>query len=275
MGIGSLPTATDGNKIPASHNNAIKDALTANLVPRNTAGNATDVAGSFGTSTYRWIAGFFRRLFIGTAGSSSNNIKLHRGGNAVLQVLAGDDTTDDGVESINIAQIDACASNRAIPPASIKAGRSFFHTVWKALFFTDGSNWHRIIKESFWGPTTSGQIIPVPNTGVWTDIPNNSVSVTTNGLPIFFTCLEGYFDVDKGSAAGTSGSIHVRLLRGTTQVGFSMPIGSSGISLIPVSCCSWHDVPSPGTYTYKLQVMSNQAGAIVSVIGCRFFGKEF
>ena len=54
MGTNSIPTATSGNIIPKEHHNAIKEALSDDLVPRNTAGSPTDEAGDLGSSSYSW-----------------------------------------------------------------------------------------------------------------------------------------------------------------------------------------------------------------------------
>ena len=69
MGTGSLTTETDGDTANAADVNQYKNALLENLVPRNTAGVATDLAGSLGTSALRWLNAYISKLIIGTVAS--------------------------------------------------------------------------------------------------------------------------------------------------------------------------------------------------------------
>jgi len=46
-------------------------------------------------------------LTVGQSATSSQNAKLHRGGNGIMEVVSGDDTTADGTASANKAQLSA------------------------------------------------------------------------------------------------------------------------------------------------------------------------
>lgn len=59
MGTNNIPTASNGSVIPASDHNSLKEALTLDLVPRNSSGVPTAIAGNCGTGTYPWLAVFF------------------------------------------------------------------------------------------------------------------------------------------------------------------------------------------------------------------------
>lgn len=72
MGLNNIPTATDGTVIPSSHHNSIKEALTADLVPRNVDGIPQELAGSLGTITFPWI-----KLVLGIA---SNRLRVETDG---------------------------------------------------------------------------------------------------------------------------------------------------------------------------------------------------
>lgn len=52
MGTNNIPSATDGNPIPASDHNSIQEALANDIVPRNTSGAPTANQGDLGSSTY-------------------------------------------------------------------------------------------------------------------------------------------------------------------------------------------------------------------------------
>lgn len=79
MGTNNIPTATDGTVIPSSDHNSLKEALTTNLVPRNTSGVSTESAGSLGTSVFPWLS-----LFLG---ASADQISIDvDGGELVFNV---------------------------------------------------------------------------------------------------------------------------------------------------------------------------------------------
>lgn len=81
MGTGSIPSATGGNIIAPTDHNALKAALIQTFVPRNAAGVAEDVAGSLGSSIYRWNFAYIVQMFIGAA---SNNLKMYEGADGEL-----------------------------------------------------------------------------------------------------------------------------------------------------------------------------------------------
>ncbi len=65
MGTNTIPSATSGNVIPKEHNNAIKEALGVDFVPRDVDGIPTAVAGSLGTATFTWLRMFFGQVASG------------------------------------------------------------------------------------------------------------------------------------------------------------------------------------------------------------------
>jgi len=54
MGTNNLTTKSNGETVIATDPNQYKEALTNDLVPRNTAGAATDGGGDLGSATYGW-----------------------------------------------------------------------------------------------------------------------------------------------------------------------------------------------------------------------------
>jgi len=71
-GTNNLTTITDGSVADAGDLNQFKTALNNDLVPRNSSGVPTDVAGGLGTTTFRWTDSYFEKAFIGTVGSLIN-----------------------------------------------------------------------------------------------------------------------------------------------------------------------------------------------------------
>src|SRR4051812_26816518 len=71
----TLPLKIDGQTIDASWFNTIRDALGGDLIPRNTSGIATDLAGSLGTSSQRWVNVYLRNLLLADSGVNSITLK--------------------------------------------------------------------------------------------------------------------------------------------------------------------------------------------------------
>lgn len=95
---------------------------------------------------------------IGNSGTANNNVRLHRGGNGLLQFVAGGDATSEGSSSTNLAQISAEIENATsgARPANGNAGRAIWVTDTQRLQIDDGSAWRTI------GPnpsTTKGDLI--------------------------------------------------------------------------------------------------------------------
>lgn len=65
MGDQTIATAASGQKIPPSHHNSIKNALSEDFLPRNSSGIVTSVAGAIGSLLYRWANVFTDKLTVG------------------------------------------------------------------------------------------------------------------------------------------------------------------------------------------------------------------
>ena len=76
MGVNNIPTAVDGAVIPSSDHNAIKEALAADHVPRNTDGIPTSEAGSLGRPDLTWLNLFF--------GLATNQLSLTSDGTTII-----------------------------------------------------------------------------------------------------------------------------------------------------------------------------------------------
>jgi len=74
MGTNTLPSAVDGNVIPASHHNALVEAFLQVIVPRNAAKAPTDLAGQLGNSLYRFARAYCAEYLIG---ETADNLKIY------------------------------------------------------------------------------------------------------------------------------------------------------------------------------------------------------
>lgn len=89
-----------GGKVRTSHVNQYFQALSQNVVPRNSSGVATDEAGSLGTSTFEW-----KNANIVTGYWQAGDIKCHHTFNGLLPVAQGWMLMDGRI--INLANYDA------------------------------------------------------------------------------------------------------------------------------------------------------------------------
>lgn len=67
MGTNNFSTKNPGDVISSADPNQYKTGLDENVVPRNTSGIPTDIAGGLGTTLYRWATSYIKRIYLGTA----------------------------------------------------------------------------------------------------------------------------------------------------------------------------------------------------------------
>lgn len=113
----------------------------------------------------------------------------------------------------------------------------------------------------------------------YVDVTNLSVSITTTGRPVFIGIIADTTAAYLGSSntsGGTNGS-SFKIVRGSTDIMISSlrsdNSSATSISRVPPSSV-WHiDTPSSGTYTYKVQCISN-SGVSTSAINCKLIAYE-
>lgn len=76
MSDNTLSVATPGQDIPADHHNELVQALLQNQVPRNTTRAPEDLAGSLGTSVFRFLRAYVNEYRIGAVLS---NLRIYEG----------------------------------------------------------------------------------------------------------------------------------------------------------------------------------------------------
>ena len=147
---------TSSGKIKIAIGGAVKELLRADLAQITTYANvaALPAAGNAGRVAYLSDS---KKVFfdngtawapvvgmVGTSSTASENIKLHRRGAAIMQLVPGDDATSDGSTATSLAQLDSKILNVAgvgsLPTAG-QTGRVAFVTDVKKLYVDDGTTW--------------------------------------------------------------------------------------------------------------------------------------
>jgi len=121
--------------------------------------------------------------------------------------------------------------------------------------------------------TTSGSLV---------DVTNLSVSITTTGRPVFIGLIGrggGNTSYLSAANAGDIASALLSIVRDSTSVLDSSIYtrsdgGASATIQTPVSVLNHVDVPSAGTYTYKVQVARGQASTTVTVLNAILIAYE-
>ena len=101
--------------------------------------------------------------------------------------------------------------------------------------------------------------------GSWVDVTNLTVTITTNGNPVFLS-IQADGSSSGSQLAVVNSVVDIRILRGASVVFLNrFGSGTGDTVYYPVSI-NYLDTPSAGTYTYKVQAnMSNLAGNAASV----------
>lgn len=109
-------------------------------------------------STKRALLRNDTKCVIGNSGTTANNIRFHRGGNALLQFVLASDATAEGSTSNSLAQISVRAANytSGTRPTAANAGRLIWETDTSLVKVDNGAGWQTV------GPsptTTKGDLI--------------------------------------------------------------------------------------------------------------------
>lgn len=217
MGTGPVNSESDGQTADAADVNQFRNALVEDFVPRNSSGVAADLAGNMGTTLFRWLAGYFQKIFIGAVASGlsfeedSGEIIVKVGGSEVARFDSNGLTFD----SLNKGYAKGSALNATVSATS--------YTDFSGATVTITSNGGRIM------------ILLVAQQTPGT----SSISVTkTTG---------------SGGANGTlrclrDGSTEMGRI-GFNPIDSTVPLSQTWNSGQVV----FWDQPAAGTYTYKLQ----------------------
>ena len=142
---------------------ALPAAATAGRIVWNT---VTGQASLDDATNYRALLRNDGKAIIGNSATASDNIRFHRGGAGVLQIVSGSDVTAEGSLSTSIAQLGYRAVNYATVslPATGNAGRIAFDTTTLTPKFDNGSAWNELVDTST-VQTISGKTLTDPTFG--------------------------------------------------------------------------------------------------------------
>jgi len=236
MGDNTLITKLDGDTISVNDVNQYKTAMNQDIVPRSTSGVATNEAGSFGTTVYRWLSGWVKTLNIGTP--ANNNIIDEDGTGLRLK-------SDSGIQiDINGTPIGSGIDSNGIS--------------------------RNMLAQANYQLSASCGVYNLTGTTAETDVTNLSVTITTTGKPVMIgLCADQSGGYNQVLASGYI--FNVRYYRDSTimlQTDIA-PAGYWGDGMPYV-----FDAPTAGTYIYKMTVqLSNSAGG-ANVTRLKLFAYE-
>ena len=84
MGTNTIADVADATIADATDLNQYKTALVQDQYPRNVSGAITDIEGSLGSSSYRWLNAFIKKIYIGES-ASNNSMEEDASGNPIIK----------------------------------------------------------------------------------------------------------------------------------------------------------------------------------------------
>lgn len=244
MGQDTLPNRSDGTTIFADHVNVYKRALLQDIVPRDASGVATDVGGSLGTSTLRWLAAHLQTLYL-YAGTRFTAIQRASGGSDYTLTLP------NATPSANrYAQVDASGN------VEFTFSPTVFSSDITSVSGAGGPN-----PVTSLNITTNGRPVMLGLT-----------SKATHDLAQAVFCEE--------TAGGDDIGVQLIWKRDGDIIGSNTytanNMGTNPSFSLPLSMF-WHidDGAAAGAHTYSLEIVSVTAGKASDVRNCRMFAYEF
>ena len=264
-------TATDGTPIPASDHNSLKEALGITLVPRNSAGVATDLGGGLGSTVYRWATSYVNSLFIGAIASlisfedSAGTLRVRVGGIVVAEFGATSFKINSGVN--NLLESNTTGFKALVMGTVV--GEFTATGLTLASLANNLITRPKMATGSEISPSNSGAFSD--NTNSFVDITNMTDTITTTGGKVICMITHKSSSGDARNelrqvGSTTSFDCQIRFLRDATviatyQTGIMFDDSSTSRQLaIPTSAYSCVDDPASGTYTYKVQLSSIAGG---------------
>jgi len=108
----------------------------------------------------------------------------------------------------------------------------------------------------------------------YTDVTNLSVSLTTHGRPVMLLLVSDGSGNDGGIQSLATNGCALKALRGSTEIGRQAFVQTSGSTSMKSSPAPFFDVPAAGTYTYKVQLSSNDGVTNQYVRYCKLLAIE-
>lgn len=231
MSTNTIPERQDGTTIFASWANDIRTALSGDVVPRNVSGVPTDQAGSIGSTSYKWLEAFFNNLYLYNSTTRTKISRASGGSNHEL-----------------ILPNAAPAQNSAPIHASTAGVISYDLT---------GNFVESAASGDFDSSATS-----------FTDVTNLSVTITSNGRPVWIGLIGDSASV-ASRVASTSNGNRLRFLKNGATSLCDMFVGSDAFIHPPGMFNFIDTAATAGSITYKLQVQASSGAQTMSVYRCK------
>jgi hypothetical protein len=167
---------------------------------------------------------------IGNNGTAANNVRFHRGANAVLQLVLASDATAEGTLSTSLAQISAKQESytNAGKPTAANAGRVAWITDTAFLNVDTGSVW-KVLVDSDSVQTLSNKTLTLPVIGGFSGtiaIDSTAGADQTLALPVSIVELTGALT----SIAGITAPSTARLIVVTNTTGSDLIIKNDSVA---------------------------------------------
>jgi hypothetical protein len=187
MGLDTIPTRLDDNRIKAVWANIFRDVLIGDLVPRNVSGVATAGAGSLGDSLTQWLTAYLRTLYL-TKNGFTVGFKAPSG-------LAG---------SYDLVFPSALPSGVSLPMLVDPSGIMTFEALDSNQLQDDAVTYGKRAAVNYSlasAAVTMASSVDATNQ----TLSNQSVTIVSTGKPLFI-----------GMIAGSSATSRIRLFSGAT-----------------------------------------------------------
>jgi len=240
MGTNSIPSATTGTIIPATHHNSLKEALTTDLVPRDISGNPSANAGDLGSSSLPWL-----RMFFGLV-SSGMSIE-DAAGKMVLKINSSTKVTigPNGIEAGSLAPL-------SVIDGTIASSSVQFSALKSRPITTNGTD------PGLGGVSKSGLVSGSLNSNT-SDFVITSTQLTVGTRPVILKVEygaptsgvgnTGYFNTSSNPSAAVRFRYNGVLTGGTNIWPQSLGVGEGWFFAPDISFINSY---SPGVYTFEL-----------------------
>lgn len=237
MGLDTIPDRVEGTPaVTQDWFNLLKRVLTGDIVPRNSSGVATAIAGNLGSATYRWLAAYLPTFKIGATHFVTFNP------NATTPAPYSITTPAALPASTAVWNINADGTTTFEPIADVDFTP---HTITQGKL--EARTTGQTVGAGGVALSTGSGSFAFTNTGTPTDITGTDVVITTTGRPVAIMLQP---TAGASMQCTTSGSyrMNIQVLRGTTVISEFTHQNTTLAHQV-----DHLDAPVAGTYTYKLR----------------------
>jgi len=166
------------------------------------------------------------KAVFGTDGTADNNVRFHRSGDSLLQIVKGGDTTAEGTESANVAMLSTRLANftDAARPAGVaaNAGRTIFNTDQDALQVNNNAGgWDQLSSDAALKSTS----VDVRNHGIDTSVAASALTVSLKTRALADPSAGDPVQISFGNVVDATGDFVLRSV--TAALSVTIPSGGT------------------------------------------------